>query len=313
MVKKYRFILLGLIFLVLIGASWSYHNLGQESVKSKKEIETVEAYLPLADGSMMLRGEGEPTFSEDYLIASSMYYRHTPYSSNFSIDQLSEEDFSIVEVYSAKVADKKIRTFDLISLTQAFNKNYIPVTKGDTLLRDAEGLYYIRYSADDISKVYGDSSRDHLLILDLQSGEVFEEDWSKEYWNADLFVGLDIFSPLVTDVGKKLEEMNISLSLNPYNKEVVYGIEFNSMSDLSQVRLMDQNPDVAKFAQEGATYFWVDKNMERLAYLLGTDKENDIFEGVTLYGEYAKDGQEHVVQSYQELMQWYQDPEEVSE
>ncbi|WP_170242722.1 hypothetical protein [Streptococcus suis] len=77
-----------------------------------------------------------------------------------------------------------------------------------------------------------------------------------------------IFSPLVTDVGKKLKEMNISLSLNPHNKEVVYGIVFNSMSDLSQVRLMEQNPDVAKFAQEEAKYFWGDKNMERLAYLL---------------------------------------------
>lgn len=79
-------------------------------------------------------------------------------------------------------------------------------------------------------------------------------------------------------------------------------------SDYDNIRLFSKYAvDSDKITHSVRLYWYGEPNSKELAELLAPEGQTDIFQGVTLYGAYSKDGQDHVVQSYDELMQWYQE------
>lgn len=252
----------------------------------------------------------------DYVAIYRGYY-HKNIDQHWSSKDFRPVDFVKIDLYRPKDKGKLYKTIDILALVQAYNKNYQPLVDsgiGGLLQNRETGEYYLHWRAYDMREMSpdwewsGDGLTVHVLYINIETGKVIEspkEDNTPPFKKVTNINDNYIFKKEVSDVYQKpVKVRGLKNNLFTYT--------FSKGADLMGTDFIKRYPEATKLLNAGGRLVWYE-DTKILAELLAKGGETDVFEGATLYGEYSKDGLDHKVQSYDELMEWYQEPERIAQ
>lgn len=218
------------------------------------------------------------------------------------------------DIYEAKAEERTlVKTLDIFKIVQDYDSNFFPSMTGRISQDKITEEWFLEVAVRDYSKERKSDGWLKDLAINIETEQVkglFEEG---DYFEDGTNKLSPVFTQKVTNVYEKLKERGFSYYNNgakDTKTDSIYELYFTDKIDYSDLRLAKEYPRSLKFMNERSLFWITDSTNEKdLARLLGTEDEVDVFEGVTLYGAYSKDGQDHVVKSYDDLMNWYQAPE----
>ena len=139
------------------------------------------------------------------------------------------------------------------------------------------------------------------LFIDIESLKIAKGISSTESRQSSLSA---VFNSKVSNILEKMKKYGIE-----YEKGIYRRISFTKPEHYKDIRFLKDDTQARKVIEGGAKLYISDTSKSNeLAKLLAVGDETDIFQGVTIYGAYTKDGKDHIVQSYEEAMEWYQEP-----
>ncbi|MBM7642628.1 hypothetical protein [Streptococcus loxodontisalivarius] len=268
-------------------------------------------YTNIGNSAVIFEGD-HYALSNKYIMGARVGYQKEP-SQLDDPNEIYHDDYFYVDLYKTDSTKKKlVKSLNILSIIQNYNKNYLPYIPFTPYKDKETGKWVFEVSIFDFSEDRYSDNWIRFLVIDIDSGKVISTD------SHDLEVISVGFSPVytqkVTNVYDKLKERGFSYYKDgdeDDQTDYISVLYFTADIDYSELRLAKEYPESLKFMKEGNSFNNLSPVQDKeIARLLSTEDETDLFQGVTLYGEYSKDGQDHVVQSYDDLMNWYQAKEE---
>ena len=215
-------------------------------------------------------------------------------------------EYWLLDVYDTKDGTIKQKTYDVFQMVREYNKDYIPrrVREYNYFLYTEQGKTYLP-----ISMAVGQQpeSKTENGLIDIEEGKIIaaipSDKTSKELYNKEETTEhKDNFEDILNQ-HDRLSNQNFTLVLSDFflNKSVSNG-QFSSLAD--------KYPKVFSILKSGPSsrlYFLGKEDVRFKISLLKLvlPEGTNIFKDITIPAASSKDGQEHLVQSEEEFLQYY--------
>ena len=305
MKKKWKFIAVLVVVLSLVGSYDAYRYFTVERYKVVSfEIEPKDyAFIADKQGLVItwkpvnsnikqknLGGGKIAIYGKRYIATESYQFTHRFHDSDFDLKHLTWGEYWKIQVYDTSTDNLDRKEYDLLEAIREYDDSYVPFSSYTAFFsHDNE-----EYRTIELEKVGGGSGRE--VLFNLRTGKI--EDVPK-----GANVGRD---------GRNSIFVNYTSLKNYYSESMA-----NTNSSLyfpnsvikqsSDWRLKDEYPKVYDLmtTQGGQLYLLTDKTDPKLMsdiYSLLIPKDKQLFDNLTVYGSITKDGQDHVVNSYEEFI-----------
>lgn len=315
MKKKWKFIAALVVVLSLVGAYDAYRYFTYNRYKERNYAIEPRAYEFIANkqglviswkkansqiidskvpdnnsGEGQALGFGAAVYGKHYLSTDSYQFVRQFHDPDFNLKDLSWGEFWKIQVYDISTNKLSRKEYDLLEAIREYDDSYVPfATYSAFFSYDNQ-----EYRTVELEKVGGGSGR--IVLFNMATGKI--EDVPK-----DVEIPKD----------KRTDIISNSTSLKTYYKEPIDNI-FSSISFPNSVikqssdwRLKVEYPKAYDLMtkQGGQLYLLTDKTDPKLLsdiYSLLIPKDKQLFDNLTVYGSITKDGQDHVVNSYEEFI-----------
>ncbi|KXT71338.1 hypothetical protein [Streptococcus cristatus] len=265
-----------------------------ESTKTEKSTENK------SDDSVP-RGFGAAVYGKRYLSTESYQFIHPFHDPDFNLKDLSWGEFWKIQVYDVSTDQLTRKEYDLLEAIREYDDSYVPYSSYTAFFSYSNQ----EYRTINLEKVGGGSGR--IVLFNLATGKIEDV-------------------PQGIDVPKDTRDTSIfrtSTSLEKYYEEPINNI-FSSISlpnsvikQSSDWRLKEEYPKAYELMtkQGGQLYLLsneTDFKLQSNIYNLLIPKDRQLFDNLTVYGSVTKDGQDHVVNSYEEFISVLKTDEEES-
>ena len=216
-------------------------------------------------------------------------------------------EYWLLDVYDTKDGTIKQKTYDVFQMVREYNKDYIPigVAESSKLLQSENEKDYLPIKMAVNSE---SSAKTFIGIIDLTSGKILSETPSrksgKEFYDVfkNTIKNRDNFEDIINQ-NDRLSNQNFTLVLsNFFLKKSVSSDQVSSLAD--------KYPKVFSILKSGPSsrlYFLGKEDVHFKISLLKLvlPEGTNIFKDITIPAASSKDGQEHLVQSEEEFLQYY--------
>ena len=216
-------------------------------------------------------------------------------------------EYWLLDVYDTKNGTIKQKTYDVFKMVREYNKDYIPigVAESSKLLQSENETDYLPIKMAVNSEP---SAKTFIGIIDLTSGKILSETPSrksgKEFYDVfkNTIKNRDNFEDIINQ-NDRLSNQNFTLVLsNFFLKKSVSSDQVSSLAD--------KYPKVFSILKSGPSsrlYFLGKEDVHFKISLLKLvlPEGTNIFKDITIPVASSKDGQEHLVQSEEEFLQYY--------
>lgn len=216
-------------------------------------------------------------------------------------------EYWLLDVYDTKDGTIKQKTYDVFQMVREYNKDYIPigVAESSNLLQSENEKDYLPIKMAVNSEP---SAKTFIGIIDLTSGKILSETPSrksgKEFYDVfkNTIKNRDNFEDIINQ-NDRLSNQNFTLVLsNFFLKKSVSSDQVSSLAD--------KYPKVFSILKSGPSsrlYFLGKEDVRFKISLLKLvlPEGTNIFKDLTIPAASSKDGQEHLVQSEEEFLQYY--------
>ena len=216
-------------------------------------------------------------------------------------------EYWLLDVYDTKDGTIKQKTYDVFKMVREYNKDYIPigVAESSNLLQSENEKDYLPIKMAVNSEP---SAKTFIGIIDLTSGIILSETPSgksgKEFYDVfkNTIKNRDNFEDIINQ-NDRLSNQNFTLVLsNFFLKKSVSSDQVSSLAV--------KYPKVFSILKSGPSsrlYFLGKEDVHFKISLLKLvlPEGTNIFKDITIPAASSKDGQEHLVQSEEEFLQYY--------
>ena len=216
-------------------------------------------------------------------------------------------EYWLLDVYDTKDGTIKQKTYDVFKMVREYNKDYIPigVAESSNLLQSENEKDYLPIKMAVNSEP---SAKTFIGIIDLTSGKILSETPSgksgKEFYDVfkNTIKNRDNFEDIINQ-NDRLSNQNFTLVLSNFFLK-------KSVSNGQVSSLADKYPKVFSILKSGPSsrlYFLGKEDVRFKISLLKLvlPEGTNIFKDITIPAASSKDGQEHLVQSEEEFLQYY--------
>ena len=275
-----------------------------------KEAEEAKKYDSRVNVEKMTRVNGERYIIQQSYKLKSATYKYwileedaVPYLKSNIPEQ---GEYWLLDVYDTKDGTIKQKTYDVFKMVREYNKDYIPRRVRDVnyFLYTEQGKTYLPIS---MAAGQQPESKTENGLIDIEEGKIIaaipSDKTSKELYNKEETTEhKDNFEDILNQHGR-LSNQNFTLVLSDFflNKSVSNG-QFSSLAD--------KYPKVFSILKSGPSsrlYFLGKEDVRFKISLLKLvlSEGTNIFKDITIPAASSKDGQEHLVQSEEEFLQYY--------
>lgn len=235
-------------------------------------------------------------YSKKYITVENYKLKDDVVSFNRNYAKLGE--YWTIDVYEVKNKKLEQRTLDVFQLVRNYNKNLVPTNNTGSLIYFYQNKYYLKITVKEKDAELGK----HLVLLDLETekivGNSFEEVSSSIRTQANDFYHR-------TSLGEKL---GVSIGSTNINE-----MEFINGGP-TDIELAKKDPQAYHLLTQPGSLFYLLTNKTDLKLATETYQHflpqgQSIFDNLTIYGKYSVDGQDHVVNSYEEFLKYYKQGE----
>ncbi|MGT2666620.1 hypothetical protein ACVRYP_04805 [Streptococcus rifensis] len=268
-------------------------------------------------------GQGGLLEMEAGMLVSSQFIKVSRFGrvKDFNSNEHSKHpiDYFYVDLYESQAETKTyMKTLDLVNIVQSYNKNYLPRLSKNTFRHKETGRWVFEVTVLDTRQEESSDMKDKELAVDIETEKVIGLFKLDDYDTQGTYSLSPVFNEVVTNVYDKLKSRGFSyynqIETDDGKKDDISELYLKDGINYSELNLAKEYPESVRLMKKGNVFELVHPAQDKeIARLLAKAGEEDVFEGVTLYGAYSKDGKDHVVQSYEEAMSWYQAPEESKE
>ena len=276
-----------------------------------KEAEEAKKYDSRVNVEKMTRVNGERYIIQQSYKLKSATYKYwileedaVPYLKSNIPEQ---GEYWLLDVYDTKDGTIKQKTYDVFQMVREYNKDYIPigVAESSKLLQSENEKDYLPIKMAVNSE---SSAKTFIGIIDLTSGKILSETPSrksgKEFYDVfkNTIKNRDNFEDIINQ-NDRLSNQNFTLVLsNFFLKKSVSSDQVSSLAD--------KYPKVFSILKSGPSsrlYFLGKEDVHFKISLLKLvlPEGTNIFKDITIPVASSKDGQEHLVQSEEEFLQYY--------
>lgn len=275
-----------------------------------KEAEEAKKLDSRIDVTRSMRSNGER-----YIVRQSYKLKSAPYKywtlEENAVPFLNSNtpergEYWLLDVYDTKDGKIKQTTYDVFKMVREYNKDYIPgrIPYFNQFLRTEQGKIYLPISmvVSRKPKLKVESG-----LIDLEAGKIIASTPSgktaKDFYDKEKTSYEPKFED-VTNLRDKLSNEKFVFALsNIAFKEAVGKKQY-----LSLVREYPKVFDILSKGRTSALYFLGKEDVPlKISFLkLMLPEGTNIFKDVTIPATSSKDGQEHVVQTEEEFLQYYQ-------
>ena len=216
-------------------------------------------------------------------------------------------EYWLLDVYDTKDGTIKQKTYDVFKMVREYNKDYIPigVAESSNLLQSENEKDYLPIKMAVNSEP---SAKTFIGIIDLTSGKILSETPSgksgKEFYDVfkNTIKNRDNFEDIINQ-NDRLSNQNFTFDSSKFSfKELVENSQYPSLTS--------QYPKAFDILSKGLLselYFLGKEDVRfKISFLnLVLPEGTNIFKDITIPAASSKDGQEHLVQSEEEFLQYY--------
>ena len=216
-------------------------------------------------------------------------------------------EYWLLDVYDTKDGTIKQKTYDVFKMVREYNKDYIPigVAESSKLLQSENEKDYLPIKMAVNSEP---SAKTFIGIIDLTSGKILSETPSgksgKEFYDVfkNTIKNRDNFEDIINQ-NDRLSNQNFTFDSSKFSfKELVENSQYPSLTS--------QYPKVFDILSKGVLSeldFLGEEDVRFKISLLKLvlPEGTNIFKDITIPAASSKDGQEHLVQSEEEFLQYY--------
>lgn len=276
-----------------------------------KDAEEAKKYDSRVNVETMTRVNGERYIIQQSYKLKSATYKYwileedaVPYLKSNIPEQ---GEYWLLDVYDTKDGTIKQKTYDVFKMVREYNKDYIPigVAESSKLLQSENEKDYLPIKMAVNSE---SSAKTFIGIIDLTSGKILSETPSgksgKEFYDVfnNTIKNRDDFEDILNQ-NDRLSNQNFTLVLsNFFLKKSVSSDQVSSLAD--------KYPKVLSILKSGPSsrlYFLGKEDVRFKISLLKLvlPEGTNIFKDLTIPAASSKDGQEHLIQSEEEFLQYY--------
>ena len=215
-------------------------------------------------------------------------------------------EYWLLDVYDTKDNTIKQKTYDVFKMVREYNRNYVPINVADSpkLLQSEEGKTYLPIKMAVNSKP---NSKTFIGIIDIETGKIISKTSSGK-------TGKDFY-----DVNQKAwqnkEGFEDILDQNDKLSNKHFNFVWSAFWFTKKVQadsLASKYPKVYDILSKGSLselYFLGKEDVRlKISFLkLVVPKDTNIFKNLTIPATSSKDGKEHIVQSEEEFLEYYQE------
>ena len=216
-------------------------------------------------------------------------------------------EYWLLDVYDTKDGTIKQKTYDVFKMVREYNKDYIPigVAESSNLLQSENEKDYLPIKMAVNSEP---SAKTFIGIIDLTSGKILSETPSgksgKEFYDVfkNTIKNRDNFEDIINQ-NDRLSNQNFTFDSSKFSfKELVENSQYPSLTS--------QYPKAFDILSKGLLselYFLGKEDVRFKISLLKLvlPEGTNLFKDITIPAASSKDGQEHLVQSEEEFLQYY--------
>ena len=216
-------------------------------------------------------------------------------------------EYWLLDVYDTKDGTIKQKTYDVFKMVREYNKDYIPigVAESSNLLQSENEKDYLPIKMAVNSEP---SAKTFIGIIDLTSGKILSETPSgksgKEFYDVfkNTIKNRDNFEDIINQ-NDRLSNQNFTFDSSKFSfKELVENSQYPSLTS--------QYPKAFDILSKGLLselYFLGKEDVRfKISFLnLVLPEGTNIFKDLTIPAASSKDGQEYLVQSEEEFLQYY--------
>ena len=216
-------------------------------------------------------------------------------------------EYWLLDVYDTKNGTIKQKTYDVFKMVREYNKDYIPigVAESSKLLQSENETDYLPIKMAVNSEP---SAKTFIGIIDLTSGKILSETPSgksgEEFYDVfkNTIKNRDYFEDIINQ-NDRLSNQNFTFDSSKFSfKELVENSQYPSLAS--------QYPKAFDILSKGLlseVYFLGKEDVRFKISLLKLvlSEGTNIFKDITIPAASSKDGQEHLVQSEEEFLQYY--------
>ena len=276
-----------------------------------KDAEEAKKYDSRVNVERMTRVNGERYIIQQSYKLKSATYKYwileedaVPYLKSNIPEQ---GEYWLLDVYDTKDGTIKQKTYDVFQMVREYNKDYIPigVAESSKLLQSENEKDYLPIKMAVNSE---SSAKTFIGIIDLTSGKILSETPSgksgKEFYDVfqNTIKNRDDFEDIINQ-NDGLSSQNFTFDSSNFSfKEPVEKSQYPSLSS--------KYPKVFDILSKGflSELYFLGKEDVRfeISFLkLVLPEGTNIFKDITIPAASSKDGQEHLVQSEEEFLQYY--------
>ena len=216
-------------------------------------------------------------------------------------------EYWLLDVYDTKNGTIKQKTYDVFKMVREYNNDYIPigVAESSKLLQSENETDYLPIKMAVNSEP---SAKTFIGIIDLTSGKILSETPSgksgEEFYDVfkNTIKNRDYFEDIINQ-NDRLSNQNFTFDSSKFSfKELVENSQYPSLAS--------QYPKAFDILSKGLlseVYFLGKEDVRFKISLLKLvlSEGTNIFKDITIPAASSKDGQEHLVQSEEEFLQYY--------
>lgn len=286
-----------------VAISWD----NEAELKEAKEAKKYDPRIDIRNNRVEMHGE-RFIIRQSYKLKSAAYKYwlsekdKVPYLKS-NIPEKGE--YWLLDVYDTKDNTIKQKTYDVFKMVREYNRNYVPINVADSpkLLQSEEGKTYLPIKMAVNSK---SNSKTFIGIIDIETGKIISKTSSGK-------TGKDFY-----DVNQKAWQNKEGLEdlLNKYDR--LSNQHFNFVWSAFWFTKKVQTDSLA--SKYPKVYDILSKDSLSELYFLGKEdvrfkisflklvvpKDTNIFKNLTIPSTSSKDGKEHIVQSEEEFLEYYQ-------
>ena len=287
-----------------VAISWD----NEAELKEAKEAKKYDPRIDIRNNRTAMNGE-RYIIRQSYKLKSAAYKYwlsekdKVPYLKS-NIPEKGE--YWLLDVYDTKENTIKQKTYDVFKMVREYNRNYVPISVDNSskLLQYEEGKTYLPIKMAVNSK---STSKTFIGIIDIETGIIISKTSSgktgEDFYdvNQKAFQNKEGFEDIL--------DQNDKLSNKHFNF-VWSAFWFTKKAQTDS--LASKYPKVYDILSKGSLselYFLGKEDVRlKISFLkLVVPKDPNIFKNLTIPATSSKDGKEHIVQSEEEFLEYYQE------
>lgn len=295
MIVVYAFFL---VVSIGIGIWLGYHQNIQEEYLTHTQSQTQKPVNLTDRAEFELNHLGEETFlvtglnkiamTTDYILSQDIDYQLQGDRYHASLNK--------VKVFKKESPKQVYKEYDLIKLSQHYSKSAIPNKLHVNLyVNQLDQQLYFAFSYLDVESNDHDEAR--AVYVNIETG--------KTYTHSNLFTESLVVSWRKLYFTRKLADYGLVLATSS-NGYVALEADFKKEPKLEKLKISKNYPQLEQELREGKSFVITgDQAYSEMVKLLAKEGEEDLYTNLHLSEHETKDGQEHVLKSYQDFLEWY--------